>query len=384
MDSRWSDIDARRAVDHYAEQGCGPDVALRVYTTRLLGADPKLVLHGGGNTSVKTVAADLLGDEVDVLRVKGSGWDMADIEPPGLPAVRLDPLRRLRRLDALSDEDMVDFERQNLLDSRAPTPSVEALLHAFLPHKFVDHTHSTAVLSLTNQPDGEALCRDLLGDRVGIVPYVMPRVRAREDGGTKCTSRTQEVRGLVLLKHGVFTLGETAREAYEEMIGIVSSVETRLGRGRKRVFAAAPMPSKTMSGVRGRAGPSRRLRHRGRLEAYDGRRRFVLDFRSSSDILAYVNGRELERYSQSGVATPDHTIRTKSWPMLLPAPAAGETKSFEHRRSLDAVATFADRYRDYFRRNASRHSDAKTELDPMPRVVLVPGVGLFGLGRTDG
>ena len=194
MDSRWSDIDARRAVDHYAGQGYGPDVALRVYTTRLLGADPKLVLHGGGNTSVKTVAADLLGDEVEVLCVKGSGWDMADIEPPGLPAVRLDPLRRLRRLDALSDEDMVDFERQNLLDSRAPTPSVEALLHAFLPHKFVDHTHSTAVLSLTNQPDGEALCRDLLGDRVGVVPYVMP-------GSTwpsrppRCTSPTRKSAG---------------------------------------------------------------------------------------------------------------------------------------------------------------------------------------------
>ena len=379
MDSRWSEIDARRAVEHYAGQGYDPDVALRVYTTRLLGADPKLVLHGGGNTSVKTVAADLLGAEVEVLCVKGSGWDMADIEPPGLPAVRLDPLRRLRRLDALSDEDMVDFERQNLLDSRAPTPSVEALLHAFLPHKFVDHTHSTAVLSLTNQPDGDAMCRDLLGGRVGIVPYVMPGFDLAK-WAAQVYESDPEVRGLVLLKHGLFTFGETAREAYEEMIGIVSSVEQRLARGRKRVFASAPMPAEPMTAsevapiVRGACAVAD-------ASAYDGRRRFVLDFRSGPGILSYVNGRELERYSQSGVATPDHTIRTKSWPMLLPAPAAGEPESFET-AVADAVAAFAERYRDYFRRNAKRHSDAKTELDPMPRVVLVPGVGLFGLGRT--
>ena len=265
MDSRWSDIDARRAVDHYAGQGYGPDVALRVYTTRLLGADPKLVLHGGGNTSVKTVAADLLGDEVEVLCVKGSGWDMAEIEPPGLPAVRLDPLRRLRRLDTLSDEDMVDFERQNLLDSRAPTPSVETLLHAFLPHKFVDHTHSTAVLSLTNQPDGEALCRDLLGDRVGVVPYIMPGIPPGQVGRPRVYESNTEARGLVLLKHGLFTFGETARGAYEEMIGIVSCVERRLARGRERVFRDGADAPEDDAGRGGRADPSRRLRHRGRL-----------------------------------------------------------------------------------------------------------------------
>ena len=379
METRWSDDEARRMVDHYAGQGYAEDVALRVYTTRLLGGDPKLVLHGGGNTSVKTVATDLLGDELAVMCVKGSGWDMADIEPAGLPAVRLDPLKQLRRLDALSDEDMVDFERQNLLDSNAPTPSVEALLHAFLPHKFVDHTHSTAVLSLTNQPDGEVLCRDLFGEGIGIVPYVMPGF---------CLARTAarvyeanpEVRGLLLLKHGVFTFGETAREAYEEMIGVVSDVEQRLARGRRPVFASAPLPPEPMPAseiapiVRGACAIVD-------SNAYDGRRRFVLGFRSGPDILDYVNGTDLKRYSQSGVATPDHTIRTKSWPLLVPAPTAGQGESFKT-AVADAVAAFADRYRGYFRRNVTRHADPRTELDPMPRVVLVPGVGLFGLGRT--
>src|SRR5437868_11984445 len=137
MKSRWSDAEAKETIARYAGQGVGEDLALRVHTTRLLGGDPALVLHGGGNTSVKTQARDLLGESVDVLCVKGSGWDMAAIEPAGLPAVKLEPLRRLRSLTRLSDEDMVNYQRINLLDSSAPNPSVETLLHAFLPHKFV-------------------------------------------------------------------------------------------------------------------------------------------------------------------------------------------------------------------------------------------------------
>src|SRR6201996_3749027 len=148
MKSRWSDAEAQEYVKRYAEKGVNADLALRTYTTRLLGGDPKLVLHGGGNTSVKTRVKDMLGDEVDVICIKGSGWDMGVIEPAGLPAVRLEPLRQLRKLDKLSDEDMVNYQRINLLDSTSPNPSVETLLHAFLPHKFIDHVHSTAVLAL--------------------------------------------------------------------------------------------------------------------------------------------------------------------------------------------------------------------------------------------
>src|SRR5579884_3996919 len=174
MKSLWSDADAQSFVARYASKGVGADLALRVYTTRLLGGDPALVLHGGGNTSVKTQAKDMLGESVDVLCVKGSGWDMGNIEPAGLPAVKLEPLRRLRALDKLSDEDMVNYQRINLLDSSAPNPSVETLLHAFLPQKFIDHTHSTAVLALTDQPDGEALARDVFGRRLAFVPYTIP------------------------------------------------------------------------------------------------------------------------------------------------------------------------------------------------------------------
>jgi rhamnose utilization protein RhaD (predicted bifunctional aldolase and dehydrogenase) len=172
MQSAWIDRDADAALACYAS--LGRDLALRVYTTRLLGQDPRLVLHGGGNTSVKTRVADLNGDTVDVLCVKGSGWDMGAIEPAGLPAVRLTPLLKLRARKTLSDEEMVRLQRANLIDPAAPNPSVETLLHAFIPHKFIDHTHSTAVLALTDQPDGEALCREVYGARVGYVPYLMP------------------------------------------------------------------------------------------------------------------------------------------------------------------------------------------------------------------
>src|SRR6516162_3376698 len=232
MQSRWSDKDAKEFVARYAEKGVNEDLALRTYTTRLLGSDPKLVLHGGGNTSVKTRAKDLLGDDVDVICVKGSGWDMGNIEPAGLPAVRLAELRRLRALDKLSDEDMVNFQRINLLDSTAPNPSVETLLHAFLPHKFIDHTHSTAVLALTDQPDGEAVVREVYGDRVAYVPYTIPGF-ALAKSVADVFDRNPKVEGLVLLQHGIFTVGGDARQAYERMIEFVTMAEERLARQRK-------------------------------------------------------------------------------------------------------------------------------------------------------
>ena len=207
MQNLWSDSDAKAAIAAHAKKGIGEDLALRVYTTRLLGGEPKLVLHGGGNTSVKTRMPDITGQTIDVLCVKGSGWDMGTIEAPGLPAVRLAPLKELHGLQALSDEDMVNVQRSNLLDSKSPNPSVETLLHAFLPHKFIDHTHSNAVLALTDQPDGEALAADLYGKRAALVPYVMPGFALAK----KCSEVGQanpEVEGLILLKHGIFSMGD--------------------------------------------------------------------------------------------------------------------------------------------------------------------------------
>src|SRR5215475_9088915 len=165
MKSRWSDDEAQAFRDRYAS--AGEDLALRVYTSRLIGRDPDLVMHGGGNTSLKGIVTTLVGDRVEALFVKGSGWDLDAIEPPGLPAVDLAHLRRLRGLAALSDEEMVNQLRTHLFDAAAPNPSVETLLHAFLPHRYVDHTHADIALVLTNQTAAEqaAMVRDAFGPR---------------------------------------------------------------------------------------------------------------------------------------------------------------------------------------------------------------------------
>src|SRR5690349_14197361 len=223
---------------------------------------------------------DLLDEEVEVLCVKGSGWDMAAIEPAGLPAVRLAPLRKLRRRTALADEEMVRVQRANLLDPGAPNPSVETLLHAFLPHKYVDHTHSTAVLSLADQPDAEERCADLYGRRMGLVPYIMPGFRLARKAA-EVFEADPTVEGLVLLKHGIFSFGETAQEAYERMIAAVSLAEERLTHRRKTVFATARLPN----AVAGPAEVAPILRGTCAIGDPAGNgayKRFILEFRSNS------------------------------------------------------------------------------------------------------
>ncbi|KIL98175.1 putative oxidoreductase [Paramagnetospirillum magnetotacticum MS-1] len=372
MKSLWSDSDAESFIARYAPQGVNRDLALRVYTTRLLGGDPRLVLHGGGNTSCKTTTTDLLGEAVDVLCVKGSGWDMGDIEPAGLPAVRLAPLLKLRALERLSDEDMVDYQRGNLMNSASPNPSVETLLHAFLPHKFIDHTHSTAVLSVVDQPDGEALAREIYGTRMGYVPYIMPGF-ALAKKAAEVYEQDPSVEGLILVKHGIFTFGPDVRSAYELMIEMVTLAEQRLEKGRKTLvpakgLAQTPAPLAEVAPV---------LRG---LLAGGGKRR-ILDFRTSAAIRAYVDGAEVGRYSQQGVVTPDHTIRTKNWPVVLPAPEAGKMFLWAD-AARAAIENFEAKYHAYFSRNNQRLGGIKTELDPKPCVALVPGLGLFGIGAS--
>ena len=379
MDSRWKDADARKAVETYAKRGIGEALALRTYTTRLLGGDPMLVLHGGGNTSLKTDMADLLGNTHEVLCVKGSGWDMAVIEPPGLPAVKLGPLRELRKLDKLSDEDMVNFQRVNLLDSMAPNPSVETLLHAFLPHTFIDHTHAAAVLSLVDQPNGEALIEEVYNGSMGFVPYVIPGF-----GLAKLAAQVYEakpdVEGLILHKHGIFTFGDTAREAYERMIAHVTRAELRLAKGRRNVFAAAKLPKTIASAAE--VAPIIRGACAVRPANPDAEpKRFVLDFRTSPEILNYVGAADLADISQRGVVTPDHIIRTKNKPLVVPAPVAGTLDDFKA-AVHSAVDQYMADYHAMFVRENGRVGGIKTELDPMPRLVLVPGVGLFGVGAT--
>ena len=379
MLSRWSEDDARRSVERYRQQGVAEDLALRVYTTRLLGRDPTLVLHGGGNTSLKTSVPDVLGEPVEVLCVKGSGWDMADIEPAGLPAVRLQPLRRLRALDALSDEEMVDQQRGNLLDSRAPNPSVEALLHAFLPHRYVDHTHANAVLALTDQPDGEAICADLYGGRAALVPYVMPGFGLAR-AAAEAAEAEPDCEGLILLKHGVFSFGDSAQEAYERMIALVDLAEQRLAEGPRKPQVQAMLPEALAAPAE--IAPILRGLLANPREG-DGRRwqRFVMTHRGGEMVRQFVDGADLERYGAQGTVTPDHAIRTKPKPLLLPAPPAGDLDAWSETAG-EAMAAYRRDYLGYFERHNARAGGRKTALDSSPRLVLVTGIGLFGAGPS--
>ena len=377
MDSWWSDEDASRIVRELGASGVNEDLALRVYSSRLLGRQPRLVLHGGGNTSVKLRTKDPAGAEIDVLHVKGSGWDMADIEAPGLPAVRLEPLQSLRSLDALSDEDMVDILRANLLSSRSPNPSVETLLHAYLPQKYIDHTHSTAVLALVDQANSSELVAEVYGQRVALVPYIIPGF-ALAKLAASVFEANPSVEGLILDKHGIFTFGTTAREAYQRMIDLVTLAEQRLQQRRKPLQCTSS-PPKTSATVDSIAPVIRNALS----EALgDGNyRRWILEFRTSPEILDFIQGDDLARYASAGVVTPDHVIRTKALPLMLPAPGVDNPESFTV-AAREAVKQYSSQYQAYFERHNARVGGVKTMLDPVPRVVLVPGLGIFAAGKT--
>jgi rhamnose utilization protein RhaD (predicted bifunctional aldolase and dehydrogenase)/NAD(P)-dependent dehydrogenase (short-subunit alcohol dehydrogenase family) len=377
MKSGWVDRDAETIVAAGAKSGIDRDLALRIYTTRLLGRDPKLVLHGGGNTSLKEVMRDRLGADVEVLRVKATGADMAMIDLAGLPAVRLSPLRKLRALGEIGDDELVGIERASLIDPAAANPSVEIMLHAFLPHKFVDHTHATAVLSVIDQPDGEKKCAEVFGGRLAFVPYVMPGFGLAKKA-IDVFERAKPSDGLILSKHGIVTYGESAREAYERMIEMVSRAEEFVARRRKSVAAPARRGTAEVAQI----APIVRGACSERDKTIEGAwRRLVLEFRATDSVLNFINAKDLARLSQAGVVTPDHTIRTKNWPLVLPPPEPAKLAEFA-RVAHDAAGQFAVRYHRYFEQHNARVGHIKHELDPLPRVVLVPGLGLFGLGRT--
>lgn len=348
MRSLWSDEDAA---------GFDGLLAQRVYTSRLLGQESSLVLHGGGNTSVKVIEDDLFGDPFELLYVKGSGWDLASIEAPGFAPVRLDALLRLARLEQLSDVEMARQLRIATVDPSAPAPSVEAILHALVPFTFVDHTHPDAVLAIMNTPSGEERIADLYGDDVVVIPYVMPGFLLAR----RCAVELQEplapnATGILLMHHGLFTFGETARESYERMIDLVTRAEHYLERHGAWDVALGPedVPDATL---RTSIAPLR-------LDLSRAAGRPMIVSRSRSRLASGFAGRaDLGRISQQGPLTPDHVVRTKRLPLVgrdVSAYAAAYTSSF------DALA-------------AGR---PLSMLDPAPRIVVDPELGLLTAGAT--
>lgn len=345
MQSRWNDIEAARLTT---------DLQRRVYTSRLLGAEPDLVLHGGGNTSVK-----LPGKAGDVLYVKGSGFDLATITEAGFAPVQLAPLHALLRRETLSDNALAR-ELRAATTPEAPAPSVEALLHALIAHKFVDHTHADALVTLMNTPSGEARVRDVYGDDVVIVPYHMPGFRlARACADVLPAALRPGILGVVLLKHGLFTFGETAREAYERAIGLVTRAEHALARTGAWHLGAAPVQHP----------PATRARTvLARLRADVSRaagRPLLLSCPEDAEGLAFACRADVADVANRGPATPDHVLFTRHVPLV------GRN-----------VAAYAERYRREFDAYAATVRDPPAMLDPAPRVILDAEVGLIGAGRS--
>ena len=317
MENLWNDNDAARYANDAKTAGQPEALGLRVYTSRIIGKVADLVLHGGGNTSVKVTDND--GNAI--MHVKGSGWDLETIEAPGLPAVKLAPLHAARKEKKLSDPEMVALLRSNLLDPSAPNPSVEALLHAYLPFDFVDHTHSTAVLALANQDKSEDIMREIYGDRLAFLPYVMPGYDL-SIAGADLFDRFPTCEGLWLKNHGLFTFGTTAKQSYDRMIDFVTDAENYL----------------TAKGI-ALPGPET----------------------SDRDLDPAIADKLNTALRADGSPFADASLQDIA----------------------SALEDYKARYRAYFERNAPNASEEKVMLDPWPRMVLIKGLGLVGLGAND-
>ena len=344
MQSLWNDQEAAQFKG---------DLGQRVYTSRLLGRDKTLVLHGGGNTSVKIREGNLVGEEEAILYVKGSGWDLELIEEAGFAPVRMGHLLKLAQLETLTDPQMVNELVTHMTRAAAPAPSVETILHALLPHKYVDHTHSDAVLAVTNTEDGERRIAEIYDDRVVVIPYIMPGFDlARLCAELFPRHAGRNTIGMVLMKHGIFSFGATAKESYERMIDLVDRAECYLAEHRAWNLRHA----NTRAGKPEQRTAIAELRHR--LSQTAGTP-MVVQTHTDARTLSFTARADLADVSQQGPATPDHAIRTK------PVPMVG--------RDIDA---FARAYRAYFAEHAPHAKEAKVMLDPAPRVVLDAELGL--------
>jgi rhamnose utilization protein RhaD (predicted bifunctional aldolase and dehydrogenase)/NAD(P)-dependent dehydrogenase (short-subunit alcohol dehydrogenase family) len=379
MRSRWSDVEARDAVTRWGA-AFGEDLALRAYTSRLLGAEDTLVLHGGGNTSVKGTFTNRLGDSIPAMWVKASGQNLATIEPAGFTGVDLAYLGRLRALDALDDDAMANEMRGHLLDARSGTPSLETLVHAFLPEKFVDHTHADAVLTLTNQAGGERIVREALGNDVIVLPYVRPGFPLARAVAEAYDAQPGS-RGMVWMRHGLMTWGADARAAYDTTIMIVTRAEEFIRRRRLRATGSpvkTPV-SKALARVRAVAPVVR-----GALATPTGdpdrpHRRAVVVPLVTAEVLAFVDGTRGRELALTPPLTSDHLIRTKALPLWIDGPSWDDPAALAT-QVRDAVRGYVTEYEGYLERHAGRAPAGVATLDPRPRVVLIPGLGALCAG----
>ncbi|MGH8925833.1 MAG: bifunctional aldolase/short-chain dehydrogenase [Acidimicrobiia bacterium] len=341
MESRWIDADA----------GSSP-LEQCVYGSRLLGSDRGLVLHGGGNTSVKGSYLDITGIEIDALFVKGSGWDLSTIEAAGFTPLRMSRLVELLDLEAISDQEMMRELSAARLDPGAPQPSVESLLHAFLPYPAVQHSHADVIVNLTNLANGDARVRDAYGDDVVVVRYVMPGFDLARLVRKVWPTDTSAI-GMVLMNHGLFTFGDTTREAYERHVELIAKAELYLG--PPSTATSKPLPP---------SNPVELAELRQRISQVAGAP-MIVRRHADPDVARFVSRPDLASLASRGPLTPDHVIRTKRAPLI----------------GRD-VGQFAQDYTEYFEANQERTGRDLQMLDPSPRVVLDSAWGMLTTGRS--
>ena len=372
MKNNWSNKESKKYIKKYKKLGYSKDLALRVYTTRLLGKNNELVLHGGGNTSVKTSIKDIDGKKYDVLCVKGSGWDMAEIEPEGLPAVKLDPLLSLKNKKYLSDEDMVNYQKRNLINIKSPNPSVETFLHAFLPFKYVDHTHADAILNVTNRPGGLNFCKKIFENKVSIVPYVMPGFMLSKKV-SEIYSKNPNINCLILMNHGIFTFSDDAKEAYNLMIKYVSQAERAIKKLKVKKIKQIKNFSTKFSAheiapiIRG-------------LSSNNENQKFIVNYKLNKQLKYFINGKNIRSYSSKGTATPDHVIRVKPFPLIITPKKNSSINDFKF-LAKKAFKNYRKKYINYFNTNKNKANGKKVMLDTSPRVVFVQNIGMFSIGK---
>ncbi len=388
MNDRWLDQDAASAIERWGDVH-GKEFALRLYTARLIGSDPSLVLHGGGNVSLKGRTQTILGDVIDTIFVKGSGGDLATIDSTGMPGLDLSRLRRFSSLTSLSDEDMTLAVRSCLLDPSSVTPSIETFVHAIVPHAYVDHSHADAVLAVTNHANGRALSLEAMGERVAVIDYVRPGFELALAVAAAIEAHP-EVVGFVLLHHGLITFGPDARTSYSRHVQLVGACEklvaSRITTGKPSESCGAGKSPAASSSVDTDVADERVVQAapilRGLLarptgdedQPYD---RPVLEWRGGAEILALSNGDSARELATGGPLTGDHLIRTKPHMMYVADPNWCDDDALR-RQLTDAVDAFRTDYESYVR----RHGDLPEPCDTAPRVVLLPGAGLLAWGST--
>jgi rhamnose utilization protein RhaD (predicted bifunctional aldolase and dehydrogenase)/NAD(P)-dependent dehydrogenase (short-subunit alcohol dehydrogenase family) len=380
MIDRWNEADAAEYIARYGK-AWGEDLALRTYLAALIGAEDSLVLHGGGNCSVKTPVTGILGQTSRAIFVKASGCSMASMEPRCYAGLDLGYLEKLRALEELSDEAMVNEMMTHLLDHRSPAPSIEALVHAFIPAKFIDHTHPDAILALTNQADGKRLVAEALGDGVLVLDYVKPGFRLAL-AAAQALETAPGSRAMVWMQHGLISWGETARESYEATIDLVTRAEafvvsrasrslhavrrTSLEEAEARLESIAPIVRGLLA--RRTDNPDRPLAP------------VILNALVTREILDIVDSAQGREISLSPPLTSDHLIRTKALPLWIDDPAYEDVPGLRGQISR-AVLEYGRAYDSYVDRHLARLPAGVRRMDPLPRVLLMPGLGALCAGN---